>query len=309
MLPTMDFKTMALLAIVSGLVVICMGIWYVWNRQQMLGAEVNYIRNQWTTLHQAQNALQASPGGRSTAAASSSTAATSQTAGSASRASQNDDAAADVEEVLHRSFSMADAAASRAAADEAGDEAGGSDDDSDSDDDGDGDDDSDDSHDGGAYDDNDQLVDTADLKDPVAAAAAAAAATAAPTETDANDLVESLLSGLISGTDGSGSVAPSSADADADADADAGADVAGDATATEAVDDGCLHEEGDGEAEPAAGDTDTAGETVSLAETLRKRTVAELKVMCAEHLIDVKIGKAFKRKEVLVADLVEKLAA
>lgn len=49
------------------------------------------------------------------------------------------------------------------------------------------------------------------------------------------------------------------------------------------------------------------GNYATLAETLRKKTVVELKKMCVEYHIGVKKGKSFKRKEELIDELVEKM--
>jgi hypothetical protein len=52
---------------------------------------------------------------------------------------------------------------------------------------------------------------------------------------------------------------------------------------------------------------ESKGDYVALTETLRKKTVVELKKMCTEHEIGVKKGKSFKRKEELIEELVEKM--
>ena len=43
---SLDVKTIALLAIVSGLIILCLGLWYVWNSQQILGSEMLYLKDQ-----------------------------------------------------------------------------------------------------------------------------------------------------------------------------------------------------------------------------------------------------------------------
>ena len=49
-----DTQTIALLAIVAGLIVLCLGIWHVWNAQQVMGSEMLYLRGQCEMIHKQQ---------------------------------------------------------------------------------------------------------------------------------------------------------------------------------------------------------------------------------------------------------------
>lgn len=294
MLFLMDYKTLALLAIVTGLVIICMGLWYVWNTQQMLGTEVRYLRNQHISM---QEKLKTHPGEGLVASPASppnvptqtgyettNTSPVSTTTTTTTTPATN--AAAGGCEVSHRSYHQMDGTAGTAGDDP--EESSSSEED-----------DTDDSDGDEAYDDDDQHVETSDLVNPNppnmlhhAAAAAEDATSAEPgdepppqsTQEDTNHLVESILSNIVSETVEQHCASP---------------DNGNNESVEDTADDGSSTIEEDF--------LETSGNYEALADSLRKKTVVELKKMCAEYQIGIKKGKTFLKKEELIDELVVKM--
>ena len=255
-LPALNSRTVALLAIVCGLVVLCLGLWYIWNAQQML----QYVRNQCDSLQRhilhpvsAKTVTDPSVEVEQTVSAI----ATHQTQQS-------------VEDVVHRSCVLADAADSTFAT--VVEDTDLSEDDTTDDDD--------------EYDDDDQAVDTTDLVDLVENHSSGnfgdsvAEGDACDMETT-NQLVDSLLSTIVQQVEDAHATSPPTPVADS-------------ASATD-------------ESVSVEDFVESKGNYATLTETLRKKTVVELKKMCTEHQIGVKKGKSFKRKEELIEELIEEL--
>lgn len=175
---------------------------------------------------------------------------------------------ASVDEVVHRSCVLADAAGSTIATvveDTDLSEDGTSDDDDDE------------------YDDDDQEVDTADLVDLVENNTSGNLGDVGvegevDDTDDTNQLVNSLLSTIVQQVEDAHTTTSPPTQVE-------------DSATDESVEDF----------------VESKGDYVALTETLRKKTVVELKKMCTEHEIGVKKGKSFKRKEELIEELVEKM--
>jgi hypothetical protein len=145
-----------------------------------------------------------------------------------------------------------------------------------------------------AYNDNDQDVDTTDLveqdkhvfNDKDNALDTAVLKTDATSTTSTNELVETLLSNLVQQGDETTPTTTAGAKTDENA-TSAGADADESGSMEDFV--------------------ENNGNYTTLAETLRKKTVVELKKMCTDYQIGVKKGKSFKRKEELIEELVDKM--
>ncbi len=276
----MDYKTMALLAIVTGLVIICMGLWYVWNTQQVLGTEVRYLRNQHISLQEQlkkQTIDVAKPSSvqqLDTEVQCSYTPADGTTVSTTHSQKDSEGTTLDANDVLHRSYQMIDSAtdvsknlSTSAHTQESSSSAD--------------DDDTDDSvDDDGEYDDDDQNVETSDIVHPLHGATKSDAQPANTNE-DTNHLVESILSNIVSET------------VDSHHEQSKQDEVDDTIPTTEETNDENFLE--------------NSGNYTALAESLRKKTVVELKKMCAEYQIGVKKGKTFLKKEELIEELVVKM--
>ena len=250
----MNSRTLALLAIVVGLVVLCLGMWYIWNAQQSFRSEMQYVRTQC-------DSLQKHIAHRSTAPP----------APIVDTIATNDIADQDAEtdptvEVVHRSFATEGTTGGLAQESDATDDTDDTDD-NDTDDD---------------FDDDDQDVDTADLVEGTHEAApqdlTADDSVSNTNETESTHLlVESLLSSMVT------QVADTSTTKSANGD------------------------NGSSDSVSVEDFVESTGNHDALADILRKKTVVELKKMCAEHEIGIKKGKTFKRKEELIEELVDKL--
>ena len=268
----MNSRTVALLAIVGGLVVLCLGIWYIWNAQQSFRSEMLYVRNQCDNLQKYVSASPALP-------SSPSPAHTIETPDP----QPTDTTTPTTDSVVHRSCALSSAVHDVECTDGT-DGTGDTDDETDATDE--------------EYDDNDQDVDTADLveantshtdvklddADEVADEVTDEVTDEGEADTveTTNELVESLLSSIVQQVD----------------EVDGGTVTELDATAQTTQTDESVSVEDFVEGK---------GNYEALADTLRKKTVVELKKMCAEHEIGIKKGKSFKRKEELIEELVDKL--
>lgn len=177
-----------------------------------------------------------------------------------------------VDEVVHRSCVMADAAGSTVATVV---------EDTDLSDDGDTTDDDD-----GEYDDDDQEVDTVDLVDLVEKSTTDNLCDmTVEGDTDdtgdanaTNQLVNSLLSTIVQEVEDTHATTSPSTQLEA-------------SVSDESVEDFVA----------------SKGDYATLTDTLRKKTVVELKKLCFEYEIGIRNGKSFKRKEELIEELVEKM--
>lgn len=362
--PSLNFQTLSLLAIVAGLVVVCMGIWYIWSMQQQMQTDMQYLQMQ-------QKQLAASGAAASTAAAS--TAAASTTSANGVPASASTDASAGVNHVttsaddisglhseatsvLHRSVQLSHAASGLASGSTGHTDGG---DESDADNSVDGDEAGDTSCDSD-YDDDDQAVaaDTAVEADPTSdkTGSAAHSVTVTPTDTGADTaadavagaddtgvavgmvdagLVESLLSNMVTesidqmlpagsatmtmaGAGGVGVMVVETVSAEdsfaAPTEAPVTIEELDAATAcTPNVEDGntagAVAPVADAPSVASTEDfLDCQGDPVLLGETLRLKTVAELKQLCGTYAVGIKKGKGgYKRKDELIEDLVGKV--
>ena len=277
LLPSLNSRTIALLAIVCGLVVLCLGLWYIWNAQQTFQNEMQYVRNQCEMMQKKIGQTSTSVMGTVHQSVSNAT------------AKPLPSTAVDVDEVVHRSCALVNAAdtvlATTAEATHGLEEERMDTDLSESEDDSSNDDDE-------AYNDNDQDVDTTDLveqdkhvfNDKDNALDTAVLKTDATSTTSTNELVETLLSNLVQQGD---ETTPTTT---------AGAKTDENATSAYADESGSMEDF-----------VENNGNYTTLAETLRKKTVVELKKMCADYQIGVKKGKSFKRKEELIVELVDKM--
>ena len=280
----MDYKTMALLAIVTGLVIICMGLWYVWNTQQVLGTEVRYLRNQHISL-QEQLKKQATTDALKPSSVQQIDADVKCTYASADAstqptpASQHDggEASADANDVLHRSFQMVNSAtdASKHLSASANTHESSSSAE---------DDDTDETDGDGEYDDDDQHVETSDIVNPLHSTPESVEQQNNTNE-DTNYLVESILSNIVSET-----VEKQVEKKCEQNDQNTILDIT--QTTDETIKEDFL---------------ENSGNYTALAESLRKKTVVELKKMCAEYQIGIKKGKTFLKKEELIEELVVKM--
>ena len=293
----MNSKTIALLAIVCGLVVLCLGMWYIWNTQQLFRSEMQYVRDQCDQL-QKQILLP-----NTTQAKENLTPKEDINEDSVHRLN-NENVRQDESStcsIVHRSCSRV--TQDLTSAPEADPEADNEEDSELSEE---------DTTDDENYDDDDQLVQKEDLVEAVEANehhnhSSVAEASINTTENaeqkeeeeDTNQLVQSLLSTIVSSeTNGCTT------------------DTVDDTTLTNAppLVEG-LQDDGESESHALHDATDESVEDFmesksdynALADTLRKKTVVELKKMCQEYQIGVKNGKSFKRKEELIGELVEKL--
>lgn len=248
-MPSMNSRTLALLAIVVGLVVLCLGIWYIWNAQQSFHSEMQYVRTQC-------DSLQKHIAHRSTAPPMAIVDAieTNVTADPVA------ETAPTVEAVVHRSFAT-DTVGVPEESDTTDDT-----DDNDTDDD---------------FNDDDQDVDTTDLVEGTQGATPqdiAAESVSKTNDTEStNLLVESLLSSMVKQVDDNSTTESANVD-----------NASSESVSVEDF-------------------VESTGNHEALADILRKKTVVELKKMCAEHEIGIKKGKTFKRKEELIEELVDKL--
>ena len=257
LVPSMNSRTVALLAIVGGLVVLCLGIWYIWNAQQSFRSEMQYVRNQCDNLQKYVSASPALPSYPS----SLSPAHTIETPEPQSA----DTITPTTDSVVHRSCALSSVVHDVECTDGT-DGTGDTDDETDATDE--------------EYDDNDQDVDTADLVEGTQGATPQDLTEESTSNThdveSTNLLVESLLSSMVK---------------QVSEDTTEGSNVDNTSSESVSVED---FVEGKGNYE-------------ALSDTLRKKTVVELKKMCTEHEIGIKKGKTFKRKEELIEALVDKL--
>lgn len=375
--PSLNFQTLSLLAIVAGLVVVCMGIWYIWSMQQQMQTDMQYLQMQ-------QKQLAASGAAASTAAASGTAAST--TSANGVPASASTDASAGVNHVttstddisglhseatsvLHRSVQLSHAASGLASGSTGHTDGG---DESDADNSVDGDEAGDTSCDSD-YDDDDQAVaaDTAVEADPTSdkTGSAAHSVTVTPTDTGADTgadtaadavagaddtgvavgtvdagLVESLLSNMVTesidqmlpagsatmtmaGAGGVGVMVVETVSAEDSFAVPTEAPVTIEEFTIEELDAAtvCTPNVEDGNTAgavapvptpvadaPSVASTedflDCQGDPVLLGETLRLKTVAELKQLCGTYAVGIKKGKGgYKRKDELIEDLVGKV--
>lgn len=262
----MNSRTIALLAIVCGLVVLCLGMWYIWNTQQLFRSEMQYVRDQCDQLQKQlfiPRATYVQPIDATTELDNDTCEIDTSTT------YINPGESSVVDDIAHRSCVIQEASVSVQSPDiniveedsELSEEDTSEDDDNDDE-----------------YNDDDQVVKKEDLVDgneitnPVNHNVAS--------EENTNELVHSLLSNIVSESVNSMTEPLESALTSVPVQ-----------DATESVEDFM----------------ETKSDYAILADTLRKKTVVELKKMCQEHQIGIKNGKSFKRKEELIDELVEKL--
>jgi len=284
MLFPIDYKTMALLAIVTGLVILCMGLWYVWNTQQMLGTEVQYLRNQHiaiqeqlkkSTLPIAKSSLpvaQASPlSSVSNVNATYEMPSTCVSSMADAPTEQSTALSTDADDVLHRSYQVINSVngVSQCLVENQDEEESSSAEDDESD---------------GFDDDDDQHVDHTDLVNPIHAL---------QTNTkedvdneDTNHLVESILSNIVSES------VEQQTMADTTELQNASTESTNDLQTDDSVAEDFL---------------ENSGNYTALADSLRTKTVVELKKMCADYDIGLKKGKTYLKKEELIEELVVKM--
>lgn len=309
-----NYKTLALLAIVAGLVILCMGLWYVWNTQQLLSTEVCYLRNQHVAIQeQLKNVPEHTQRKHSHDEATDHSAfSTSQCVLSSEQCATSclDDptSSQEADAVLHRSYQMVNDVSDCLEDDARCDQVSSTTDD----------DDTADSEGDEDFDDDDQNVDRSELVDPLHSHTSQSSAlyskngsssstssssnanvssnlvvntTASATTTaeeDTNHLVESILSNIVSE-----SVEQQTLEKDATNVALTPADAA---PTNDNTDDSANEDF-----------LENSGNYTALANSLRKKTVVELKKMCADYKIGIKKGKTFLKKEELIGELVVKM--
>lgn len=285
MLFPMDYKTMALLAIVSGLVILCMGLWYVWNTQQMLGTEVRYLRNQHIAIQEQLKkpqfgvAAQISPKRveadvmRSSYDAQTNTNTDANTTDTTQK--NTGIPTIDADSVLHRSYQMVNSAndVSHCLTTDNNDQTESSSTE----------DDDTEASDFEEFDDDDQNVDTTDLvnHNHTSETENIEKNVDATTNEDTNHLVESILSNIVSESVEQQTAVVHNASVET----------------TDVQTDDSVNEDF----------LENSGNYNALADSLRKKTVVELKKMCADYQIGIKKGKTFLKKEELIEELVVKM--
>lgn len=287
-LPSLNSRTVALLAIVCGLVVLCLGLWHIWNAQQTFSSEMQYVRSQCDNLQK-----QMGQTSTKSIVESADVHSHSNTVSTTEIPTQTQV----VEDVVHRSCELVDAADAAltsslySTSNVVDTDLSASDDDSTEDD-------------ASEYNDNDRVVDTADL---VEESSELAESTVNASETE-NELVETLLSTLVQQVESTDDTPTELAvvnDCTSTAnDLDVYVKVKVDAKVPTTAEE---HADAADENSNVENFVQNNGNYAAFAETLRKKTVVELKKMCAEHHIGTKKGKSFKRKEELIEELVEKM--
>lgn len=275
LLSSINYQTISMLAIVCGLVVLCLGMWYLWTTQQQMQTDLQFMQMQCTQL-----AATSTPALPSSSSPKPSSCAASDNGTCALPSSLGNTPALD--SVLHRSMALMQAANDAQHPQQHGTHNNDDDDDDDAEDDE--DDDSESCSDD--YDDDDTAVSetlvpqTHNNKDNADDATTLLPVTdASATVSDAN-LVESLLSNIV----------------------------------TETIDAQMQHEPSpQAQPQPPAPTSDASaedfitnqGDPSKLAATLQQKTVNELKKICAEYQIGTKKGKGYKRKDELIDDIVK----
>ena len=286
----MNSRTIALLAIVCGLVVLCLGMWYIWNTQQLFRSEMQYVRDQCDHL-QKQFLPNATP--QKHAVAPIDHVDEDSFCIVHKENVQHDESNTDT--IVHRSCVINDLTASASSGPSAENE-----------------EDSELSEENTSdeedYDDDDQFVQKEDLveandninltvNDGASANVDKQAHVEQDQDKDANQLVQSLLSNIVSET-----VENMTDPVDI-----ALTGIVSVNNLKENNDDVESHTLQDATDESVEDFMESKSDYNALADTLRKKTVVELKKMCQEYQIGIKNGKLFKRKEELIGELVEKL--
>ena len=285
----MNSRTIALLAIVCGLVVLCLGMWYIWNTQQLFRSEMQYVRDQCDQLQKQLFLPNATPPKHAVSPIE-------HVDEDSARVARNENVQqnnSNTDTIVHRSCVINDLstpASSGPSVENAEDSELSEEDTTDEED----------------YDDDDQLVQKEDLVEAngdVPLTTDDGAMTNlnnqehAEQDEDANQLVQSLLSNIVSET-----VENMTDPVDI-----ALTGVVSVNDLKENNDDAESHTLQDATDESVEDFMESTSDYNALADTLRKKTVVELKKMCQEYQIGIKNGKSFKRKEELIGELVEKL--
>lgn len=371
LLPSFSFQSLSLLAIVAGLVIVCLGMWYLWAMQQQMQTDMQYLQMQQTQLATQTQTLMVSSSSTSTNKTGSNKSGNTVTPSTTSDASVPTNAAATVtssdantnhtplSSVCHRSSGLSSGTATIP-------EESAEDHDSSSESDYDDDDED--------VDNEPKSIDTNGTTQPTSTVSAVVP----PFASHPPGLVESLLSNMVtesidqmmpttsvtmmategggecsmattilvdatgvsSGADGHKASVEGSVDASVEASVDASVEASAEANAgfgllsdvqvqdiTELEVDGDVKDENDTEENDtnapmstvASADSTTSslpenfldcqGDPNLLTETLRAKTVAELKTLCGTCEITIKKGKSYKRKDELIESLVEKVCS
>ena len=272
LLSSINYQTISMLAIVCGLVVLCLGMWYLWTTQQQMQTDLQFMQMQCTQL-----AATSAPALPSSSASSPKQCASPENGTCALPTSSPLSNMPALDSVLHRSMTLMQAANDVQNRQQQGD------DDEDDDED---DDDSESCSDD--YDDDDTAVSETMVQqthsnsspaDDTPNATTSSPATDSATVSDAN-LVESLLSNIVTETiDAQMQHEPSPPQQSQEQ------PPTSDASAEDFI--------------------TNQGDPSKLAATLQQKTVNELKKICAEYQIGTKKGKGYKRKEELIDDIVK----
>ena len=341
LLPSFNFQSLSLLAIVAGLVIVCLGMWYLWAMQQQMQTDMQYLQMQQTQLAtQAQTLMVSSstPTTTKTVTTKTGNGSTTTTTSTPSTHSVNASASTNsttphntsLSSILHRSSELSSSTATIP-------EESAEDHDSSSESD---------------YDDDDEDVanesnESNESNEPNPTTTVSAAVP--PFASHPPGLVESLLSNMVTesidqmmpttsvtmmATEGGGECSMATTivvDAtglgstegqeafgllsDVDVQDITELEVEGDEDVNEDID----TEENAPTTTVASADSTTSslpenfldcqGDPNLLTETLRAKTVAELKTLCGTCEITIKKGKSYKRKDELIESLVEKVCS
>lgn len=355
LLPSFNFQSLSLLAIVAGLVIVCLGMWYLWAMQQQMQTDMQYLQmqqNQLATQAQTLMVSSSSPTTTKTVTTKTGNESTTTTTSTPSAHSANASASTNSttplntpsSSILHRSSGLSSGTATIP-------EESAEDHDSSSESD---------------YDDDDEDVTnepnpttTVSVLDNEPNPTSTVSAAVPPFASHPPGLVESLLSNMVTesidqmmpttsvtmmATEGGGEcsmattivVDATGLDSTEGHEASNGASTDfGLLSDVDVQDITELEVEGDEGDEDAKEDVDTeenaptttvasADSTTSslpenfldcqgdpnlLTETLRAKTVAELKTLCGTCEITIKKGKSYKRKDELIESLVEKVCS